>query len=148
MDSEHWPSVSYSESALKGNSEWSSTGMWKTPAVRRPTHPCHRSRCPPEVRLKVRGESVGEALPRLLDEHGLSMRELARRADVDQSHLSRLSAGPSGGLASGSLAERVAEALGLPSDYFPEARRSRLLEAIDRDSDLRDKLYDRYGSKR
>jgi transcriptional regulator with XRE-family HTH domain len=94
------------------------------------------------------GESMGKVLRNLMAERGLSMRELARRVQVDQAHLSRIISGPEPKPASGRLAARVAEALDLPAEYFPEARRARVIELIDEDPDLRDRLYDRYARQR
>jgi transcriptional regulator with XRE-family HTH domain len=76
-------------------------------------------------------------------ERSLSMRQLAHRVGVAQSHISRVVSGSSRKPASGALAERLAAALELPSDYFPEARRARLIARIDADGALRDRLYDR-----
>lgn len=84
--------------------------------------------------------SLGQALPALASERGLSIRAVARAAHVNQSHLSRVLAGKLP--ASGPLAGRVAEVLGLPTSYFPEYRRWVLVEALERDGALLDRLYD------
>jgi len=44
---------------------------------------------------------------------------------------------------SADLAGRVAEALNLPRDFFPEAREALVVEEVRRDGKLRDELYDR-----
>jgi hypothetical protein len=49
---------------------------------------------------------------------------------------------------SGDLAQRIAKALGLPADYFPEARLARVIEQVSRDGNLRDQLYDRLKRRR
>jgi hypothetical protein len=45
--------------------------------------------------------------------------------------------------ATGELTQRVAVALDLPEDYFPEARLAFLVERLSNDPELRDKIYDR-----
>ena len=84
-----------------------------------------------------------QELPGLLEEHGLSIRAIARAADVDPAHLSRVLRGARGKTPSPSLARRVAEALGLPTDYFPEWREAVIVERIREDPRLRDRIYDR-----
>ena len=83
--------------------------------------------------------SVSEALPALLEERRWSQRLLAREVGVNQSHLSRALAGD--GRISGGLAGRLALALGLPEDYFPEFRSAAVQEAIERDPGFRDFVY-------
>lgn len=92
-------------------------------------------------RWKKTDEPVTEALPKLLEAEGLSLRGLAELAEVNQSHLSRSLRAGSGRFISGELAERLALALGLPADYFPETRASRVHQAIDADPVLREKVY-------
>jgi transcriptional regulator with XRE-family HTH domain len=81
-----------------------------------------------------------DALPRLLSERGLSLRELGRRLGLDATYLSRVLRGQK--RVSGDLAERVARALELPVDYFPEAREHIILEAIRREPEVRELVYD------
>jgi transcriptional regulator with XRE-family HTH domain len=93
------------------------------------------------------GEAVSEhsaqpvhlELVSLLQARNLSLREAARRADVDVAHLSRITAGEK--VASPELAARLAEALELPRDYFPEYRQGWLEQTLRRDPELRDRLY-------
>ena len=89
-------------------------------------------------------EAMADALPRLLRDHGMSLRELSRRIEVSQPHLSQLIHRTGNRRPTGALAEKVAVALGLPPDYFPETRRSMLIEELDKLPELRDELYDRY----
>jgi transcriptional regulator with XRE-family HTH domain len=82
-----------------------------------------------------------EELPKLLVERGLSQRDVARSIGINQSHLSRLSGLGARRLPSRSLAGAVAEALDLPVDYFVEYRRATVIEAMDSDAALRERLY-------
>jgi transcriptional regulator with XRE-family HTH domain len=81
----------------------------------------------------------GEALPSLLLERGLSLRELSRRLGMDATYLSRVRRGrkrlPT------DLPKRVAVALGLPEDYFPETREAVISDAVRRDPELRERMY-------
>ncbi len=87
--------------------------------------------------------SFVEEVPLLLRERDMSGRALAHRAGVNPSHLSRVLRRASYKTASGELARKVAKALGLPPDYFPEFREAAVMERIRRDPALRDRLYDR-----
>jgi transcriptional regulator with XRE-family HTH domain len=89
-----------------------------------------------------------EEVPRLLNERGWSIRELARRADVTDSHLSRVLRRANYKTPSADLARRVAVAFGLPVDYFPEFREAFVLERVRRDPDLRDRLYKQLRRRR
>ena len=89
---------------------------------------------------------VAEALPGLLEERGWSQRALAREVGVDQSHLSRALAGD--GRISGDLAGRIAVALGLAEDYFPEFRSAAVRDAIETDPDFRDGIYRQVRKRR
>jgi lambda repressor-like predicted transcriptional regulator len=82
-----------------------------------------------------------QELPGLLQERGYSLRRLAREAGVDPSHLSRVIRRVSYKTPSPELTRKVAEALGLPKDYFPEYRQAVVVERIRRDSRLRERLY-------
>jgi transcriptional regulator with XRE-family HTH domain len=83
-----------------------------------------------------------EALPDLLEERGLSLRSLARKAQVNASHLSRVLRGADAKRATPHLARRIARALELPDDYFPEVREASVVQRIQADPAWRDKLYD------
>lgn len=82
-----------------------------------------------------------EELPDLLEERGYSLRRLGREAGVDPSHLSRVLRQTGYKTPSGELTGKVAEALGLPRDYFPEYRQAVVVERIRTDRDLRERLY-------
>ena len=90
---------------------------------------------------RMTNKSVADALPELLASQDLSLRALASAAGVSQSHLSRALRKGSGRFISGELAERLAIALGLPADYFPETRTWRVHTAIDDDPNLRESVY-------
>lgn len=91
------------------------------------------------TRLSVR--PLAEELPALLAERDLSLRGLAERVGVTHSHLSRATRGANGKTVGGDLAGRIAVALGLPTDYFPEYREAVVIEQVSNDSELRDRLY-------
>jgi len=80
-------------------------------------------------------------VPRLLQERGWSIRELARRAEVTDAHLSRVLRRVNYKTPSGELARRVAVALELSNDYFPEYREAFVIEAVRRNARLREDLY-------
>lgn len=73
------------------------------------------------------------------------MTALAAATGVSQSHLSRVLRRANSKSVSGDLAGRVALALGLPRDYFPEYREAAVVERVRRDPTYRDRLYDRLG---
>src|SRR5947209_182771 len=86
-----------------------------------------------------------DELPRLLHEHGMSLRALAEAVGVNQSYLSRiLSPKPSAATRppSAKVAAAIAEELGLPRDYFTEYRQAVVHDAIAEDGKLRDQVYD------
>ncbi len=78
----------------------------------------------------------------LLKQKRTSMRALAVQIDVDIAHLSRAVRHADGKRPSGDLAAKIAKALDLPEDYFPEAREAAVVESVRADPDLRDRLYD------
>jgi lambda repressor-like predicted transcriptional regulator len=82
-----------------------------------------------------------EEVPRLLRERGLSIRALAREVGVTDGHLSRVLRRVNYNTPGPELARRVAIALGLPPDYFPEYRKGFVLERIRTDAVLCDELY-------
>jgi transcriptional regulator with XRE-family HTH domain len=84
-----------------------------------------------------------DELPRLLEERGMSLRALARQVGVTDAHLSRVLRRADYKTVSGALAGRVAEALGLPKDYFPEYRETFVIGQVRADRRLRDELYER-----
>lgn len=86
-------------------------------------------------------QRIAGALPSLLAERGLSLRALAVRIGVDHAHLSRAVRGANGKTIGGDLARRIALALDLPADHFPEYREAVVLERVREDAALRDRLY-------
>ncbi len=85
--------------------------------------------------------SFVEEVPALLAERGMSVSQLAERVGVSQSHFSRILRKADYRSASGDLARRVALALELPEDYFPEFRERFVIDAVRQDPELRDRLY-------
>lgn len=83
-----------------------------------------------------------EALPPLLAARGISLRAVAAKAGTTDPHLSRVLRGVDYKTASGDLAGRIALALRLPQDYFPEYREALVVSKIKNDNRLRDRLYD------
>ena len=84
-----------------------------------------------------------EELPRLLAAREMSLRALARQVGVTDAHLSRVLRRVGYKTPSGELAGRVAEALGLPIDYFSEYREAFVITKIKSDTRLRNELYKR-----
>jgi transcriptional regulator with XRE-family HTH domain len=83
-----------------------------------------------------------DELPRLLDQRQLSIRGLARMVGVSDAHLSRVLRRASYKTISGDLARRIALALDLDEGYFIEARQRYIIDRIEREPRLRDRLYD------
>lgn len=81
----------------------------------------------------------GKALPHLLLERGMSLRGLSRQLGLDATYLSRVRRGQK--RLPVDLPKQVAVALGLPEDYFPEAREALISEAVRRDPELREQIY-------
>ncbi len=89
--------------------------------------------------------ALRDELPALLEQRGKSLRSLAADVGVNQSYLSRiLREGGSGARRpTAAIAIRIAEALGLPADYFAEARAGFVVKRVLADGALRDRVYDR-----
>jgi len=100
----------------------------------------------PVARRRTSNPFVVE-LPRLLEQRHLSIRALARQAGVTDAHLSRVLRRADYKTPSGDLTRRVAVALGLPEDYFPEYREAFVIDTIRNDPELRDRLYGRLRRK-
>jgi transcriptional regulator with XRE-family HTH domain len=93
------------------------------------------------ARRRYTHERFGDELADLLNERGWSQRRLATAVGVDPAHISRALATPEARRPSAALAGRVAIALGLPPDYFPEYREEQVIAAVRRDPQLRERLY-------
>jgi transcriptional regulator with XRE-family HTH domain len=92
------------------------------------------------MRSEVTTRPFGKELPRLLKARGLTLRALAREVgEVDHAYLSRMVSGKA--TVNSRHAERIANHLGLPADYFPEVREARVIKAISSSSRLRDEIY-------
>jgi transcriptional regulator with XRE-family HTH domain len=88
-----------------------------------------------------------EELPRLLKARGISQRRLASTIGISDSHLSRVLRRANYKTPSADLTRRVALALELPQDYFPEFREARVIEQIRADPKLRNELYVRLTTR-
>lgn len=88
-------------------------------------------------------ESFVDVVPRLLEARGWSIRQLAREAGVEPGHLWKVLRRRNYKTAGAAMAGRVAVALDLPVDYFPEYREGSVIEQIRSDPALRDAAYDR-----
>jgi transcriptional regulator with XRE-family HTH domain len=84
-----------------------------------------------------------EELPRLLEERGMSLRALAARLGIADSHLSRVLRLADYKRASPELMTRIAMELGLQGDYFAEIREAYVIAAVQSDAKLRNDLYTR-----
>ena len=83
-----------------------------------------------------------EELPEALEARGVSIAELARRVGVSQPYISRLLRRERYKAPSGELAGRIAAALGLPDDHWPEYRAAKVIDRLAADGAYRDRLYD------
>ncbi len=92
--------------------------------------------------------SFREELPRILEQRRLSLRALAVQVGVSQSHLSRIIRNAPAKAPTGELAGRIALALGLPEDYFPEFREAAIADAIRGDPLFRERVYRLLRSRR
>lgn len=91
--------------------------------------------------MALSSRPLAEELPGILAERQLSLRALAERVGVSHAHLSRAVRGANGKVVGGDLARRVAVALDLPGDYFPEYREDVVVELVRADASLRDRIY-------
>jgi transcriptional regulator with XRE-family HTH domain len=85
-------------------------------------------------------ESITDALPLGLEEQGVSARELARQIGINQGYVSLVLGvrrAPSR-----KILISASKALGLPADYFREARQALVLEKIKADPRILDRIYD------
>jgi transcriptional regulator with XRE-family HTH domain len=81
-------------------------------------------------------------LPRLLHERGISPTTVARKAGVSPSHLSRVLRGIDYKTPSAELTEKIARALDLSPDYFPEYREGTVVTHVKSQPAFRDRLFD------
>jgi transcriptional regulator with XRE-family HTH domain len=75
----------------------------------------------------------------------LSVRALAKAVGVSPSHLSRVIRGADGKRPSLDLLQRLAQALGVPTDYFIETRTAAVIAVLKTDAGLTDNLYGKLG---
>lgn len=86
-------------------------------------------------------QSFAEALPGLLAERNMSVNTLAKDVGKSQSHFSRGLRGADAKYFSIDLIRLVRERLELPEGFFPEEREAFVIERIQDDPGLRDRLY-------
>lgn len=125
-------------------------------------HPCDRashgatlqlpdvrpfSEVPGNAKSRLSQRPFIEELPEILEERGLSLREIARQAGVDPGHLNRVLRRADYKTPSAKLCERVAVTLGLPADYWPEYREHVIVSRVRADPELRETLYKRITSR-
>lgn len=84
-----------------------------------------------------------EELPELLEERNLSVRALAIKAGVSASHLGRVLRQRDYKTPSAELCCRLARALDLPEDYWPDYRERFVIDRVRSDPQLREDLYSR-----
>ncbi len=91
---------------------------------------------------------LSDELPDLLRDRDLSLRALAGMVGVGDDHLSRVLRGARQKKATGDLTRRIAVALDLPEDYFPEARLEFIVAHLAGHPTLRDRVYDQLCKER
>lgn len=80
-----------------------------------------------------------QELPHLCEQHGLSLREVAREAGVDHSVLRRMIEGTRP--LQPDLIADISINLGLAADHFPEVRLARIMDALIDRPRLADEIY-------
>jgi transcriptional regulator with XRE-family HTH domain len=92
------------------------------------------------VPTEITNQSFSTELPKILSARGLTLRALAREVGgLDHAYLSRMLSGKSH--VNVQHVQRVSKFLGFADDYFPEVREARVVDAIKRNSRLRDEIY-------
>ena len=86
-----------------------------------------------------------DELPAILEERKLSIRALALSAGVSPSHLTRVLRQRDYKTPSAELCRRIAQALDLPDDYWPEYRERVVTDRVRNDPELREELYRRFA---
>jgi transcriptional regulator with XRE-family HTH domain len=92
-------------------------------------------------------QPIGDELPRLLQERGISLRQLAPRVGVTDGYLSRALRRERRRRISGALAERIARELDLEPDHFQETRLDYVIERLGEDGSLLDEVYKRLRAR-
>ncbi len=102
---------------------------------------------PPRPRSRVSQRPFVEEVPEILEARGLSIRAVARKAGVDPGYLNRVLRRADYKTPSAKLCERVALALDLPADYWPEYREQVVLGRIRSNPKLREEIYQRFSTR-
>lgn len=79
--------------------------------------------------------TFGRELDELRRRAGLSVRELARSSGLSRGYIGDLLTGHRGHTPSDDVVERLARAVGVPSDYFADYRRRRAFERFPEEVD-------------
>lgn len=95
-------------------------------------------------RRRFSEEPFGVTMVRLMDEQGVTYRQLAAKADLSAGYLNHVVHGnrpvPSNG-----VVQRIAAALGVEPEHFLEYRVRVITERLEQMPDLVDRLYKRLG---
>jgi transcriptional regulator with XRE-family HTH domain len=102
---------------------------------------------PGRPRIRRSQRRFADELPEILAERGLSMRALALKAAVSPSHLNRVLRAVDYKSPSAELCARIASALELPEDYWPEYRERFVVDRVRDDPALRETLYRRLSKE-
>jgi transcriptional regulator with XRE-family HTH domain len=123
--------------------------MWLSRAVLLPG-PARSDAASVEASIVPRrtNRSLADELPTLVKEHGITYDHLAALVDVSPSHLSRIIHRKNSKIPSGDLARRIALALELPEDYFPEFRQAVVVQRLGEDAALLNRTYDAIRRRR
>jgi transcriptional regulator with XRE-family HTH domain len=87
-------------------------------------------------------ESFGVVVERLLDEHDMTMRALAHEIGIDQGYISRAARTVDYKSPSVNLMLQVAAYFDIPPESFPEYRLRFVVERVQGDPALRDRLFE------
>jgi transcriptional regulator with XRE-family HTH domain len=93
-------------------------------------------------------QRFGPALKALLDEQGMSLRELAERLGLSHAHLSRVGREVGGRRPSVDLMVRISRVLRVQPEVFYEFRLDAVIQRLDGETETVDRLYKDFFSGR
>jgi transcriptional regulator with XRE-family HTH domain len=93
-------------------------------------------------RRRFSEEGFGETVQRLMDEQGVTYRQLAGRTGLSAGYLNHLVHG-NRPVPSTDVVERLAEALDVEADHFLEYRVRMITERLEEQPEMVDRLYKR-----
>ena len=96
-------------------------------------------------RRRFSEEGFGETVQRLMDEQGVTYRQLAGRTGLSAGYLNHLVHG-NRPVPSNEVVRTLAEALGVEPEHFREFRLRVITERLEAMPDLIDRLYKRLGT--